>query len=139
MKILHYLLFASLLLTLHSCKQKPDGTIELNQPFTMKMGNSFLCKEGMASLFSINSIVEDSRCPTGLNCLRAGEVKVEVKLESKNNKDIFMLNLEEGKSNRVPLQGTDAYFQLKEVKPHPVDGQEIKDADYEITFVLVKN
>lgn len=135
MKKLILLLLPGLIATTMACKIKPIGTIEAGTPFLIKVGEAYAYPQEKKALFILQKIVEDSRCPTGQNCLRAGAIKAKVLLKDKHHTDTLLVTLEEGKSTPVSFPGQTLAFQLKKATPYPVDGQRISEEDYQLTFV----
>ena len=77
-------------------------------------------------------IIEDSRCPADVTCIQAGTVAVRSELVSGmgTSSEIFVLNL--------PITTEAEVITLAEVRPHPVSGNQIADADYVFTFKIQK-
>lgn len=77
------------------------------------------------------SVVEDSRCPEGTNCIWAGNAQVKLRVTDGGKTRVFDLNT--GK-------GSDSYnfgrYQIKLVKvsPTPTVGNHIRQKDYTITL-----
>ena len=75
-------------------------------------------------------VIEDSRCPSDVECIWAGTVKLLVKLEA----------LGKGKTDEVELTlGTTTTFSdrkltFTKVTPYPVSNKQILEKDYEFTF-----
>ncbi len=82
------------------------------------------------------SVVEDSRCPAGVNCIWAGNGKVKIKVTGKNKKsETFELN--------TNLSPQSVVFQNQEIKlmhlePNTDKDKSIEPADYSATFALSK-
>lgn len=77
-------------------------------------------------------VVEDSRCPTGVQCIQAGRVRVEIEIKSGL-----------GTSNEVIELGkfitTEAEkISLVSVEPYPESGTPISPDEYHFTFEVVK-
>ena len=74
------------------------------------------------------SVVEDSRCPTGVQCVWEGRVRLSVQIEDGSGSHTVELTLGEAQTvGAVSLTLTD-------VSPYPEEGTEIQDADYLFTF-----
>ncbi len=82
------------------------------------------------------SVVEDSRCPVGVNCIWAGNGKVKIKVMGKNKKsETFELNTNLSPQS-VVFQGQE--IRLMNLEPNTDKDKAIKPADYSATFALSK-
>ncbi len=75
-------------------------------------------------------VVEDSRCPTDVQCIQAGTVRVRTKVGSDPNDPIYTFTL------NVPQRVSGATFTLIQVSPSPISSREIQDRDYRFTFTV---
>lgn len=79
-------------------------------------------------------ILEDSRCPANANCIQAGQVRAQVKLETVGSSQIAVL------STNTEGIGFDNYFiEIIEVLPQALSDTTILRADYEITFAISRD
>lgn len=78
-------------------------------------------------------VVEDSRCPTGANCIWAGNARVRLRLEERGKTRAANLNttLE---PRRVATAAGDLV--LVALDPYPEAGRQIEPADYRLTLRL---
>ena len=82
------------------------------------------------------SVVEDSRCPAGVNCIWAGNGKVKIKVTGKNKKsETFELNTNLSPQS-VVFQGQE--IKLIKLEPSTDKDKQIKAGDYSATFTLSK-
>lgn len=88
-------------------------------------------------------IVSDSRCPTGVICVTAGFVEVEITIEKDGNSwGTYSLAIGEGTEKSMievdPLSNTGGYsFELLSVEPYPNDPDTtIPQSDYEIELMV---
>ena len=114
-----------------------SGTKEaaLNEEFEIKFGQQVsIKKEGLKISFS--SVAEDSRCPTGVDCIWAGNGKVVLKL-SKWRKRTALMNLNTGVD---PKQDDYREYDIKLVSlnPYPAKDVNIKKREYVATLVVSK-
>jgi hypothetical protein len=136
MKNLLFLLLLSTAGMADSCNEKADGAIIPGETFSMKAGEHFLCKECDNLILSLEKVLDDSRCPEGVNCIWAGHVKVAVQvLQNKEMKKIE-LGLEEGKKGLAEAKIGGYTLKLEKVSPYPKDGQKIKPEEYVVDFRL---
>lgn len=77
-------------------------------------------------------VVEDSRCPSDVQCIQAGTVRLRVKLESAmgNSEQIMTLN--------TPITTEAEEITLMQVLPNPVAGTAFLPSDYRFTFWVKK-
>jgi len=83
------------------------------------------------------SVVEDSRCPTGTNCIWAGNAKVQIKVtDSKSASKIFGLN-----TNLEPNIISFAGYEIKiiSLNPHPATNIRINRNGYKAAFTVSKS
>ena len=74
------------------------------------------------------AVVEDSRCPAGVQCVSAGQVRVRITVHLGSGDQTRELTLGE------PVPVADGALELVEVQPAPVVGEPIRPADYRFTF-----
>ena len=114
-----------------SCNEKTFT----NQEFTINYGQTLFVKDSNLQLKFV-SIGEDSRCPQGAQCIRAGNaaVNLEVSQTDKNSVNITLNTNEEPKAE-VYQQFT---IKLTSLKPIPKDGVDIKTEDYSATLKVCR-
>lgn len=88
---------------------------------------------GLDELFEFNgvpmkvlSIVEDSRCPSDVNCIQAGRARISLDVASST----FILEI--GKT----ITAENLNITLDEVVPYPTSKQKIMDTDYRFSFTI---
>ena len=77
------------------------------------------------------SLVEDSRCPEGVNCVWAGNAKIEVEINCGDHKEKFEMN-----TNLGPKGASfDGYaINLVSLSPYPKEGVTVDAKSYLATF-----
>ena len=77
------------------------------------------------------SLVEDSRCPEGVNCIWAGNAKILVEISNKRQKEKFEIN-----TNLGPKGATFGGYavNLTDLSPTPKQGKTIDKKSYIATF-----
>jgi hypothetical protein len=76
--------------------------------------------------------VTDSRCPSDVACIWAGQVNVTLTIQSPTSKGTISLVKSAGQNSTTPF---DNYvLQLVDVKPYPKSGQSISLSDYIVTL-----
>ncbi|MDB5237659.1 MAG: hypothetical protein JWL88_761 [Parcubacteria group bacterium] len=78
------------------------------------------------------SIIQDSRCPVGVQCIQAGTVQVSVRITPSSDTNVQTLTL--GKMYSAPA-GT---IILTSVTPDKHEGNTISPSDYRLTFDVEK-
>ena len=119
-----------------SCETKEAA---LNRAFKLKVGQEVIVKEAGIKV-SLNSIVEDSRCPKGVNCIWAGNAKVSVKL-SKAKGDTASASSVELNTYAGDKSSTYEGYEVRLVSldPYPKDGVKTGKDDYVATLMVCKN
>jgi hypothetical protein len=73
-------------------------------------------------------VLEDSRCPSGVQCVWAGQLRLKVRFHLGARDELLELTL--GK----PVHVADGNLELIEALPNPVAGEPIKPASYRFGF-----
>ena len=116
----------------------PAQEIQLNQPFTLALGQTARLEEADLSL-TFSDLLEDSRCPSRVTCVWAGQAIITVRVQQGEGETTsFEMN-----SNPSLKQDTITYagyeIQLTQLDPYPQDpGQPIPPDDYMATLVVSK-
>ncbi len=105
---------------------KEGGGLMLNDPFSIFYGKLYNSSEYNISIV-LDSVLQDSRCPTGVECIWAGNAAVRFIFTEGNNSAKFILN-----TTLSPKDTTIAGFKIEliSLKPYPVYLHEIKQQDY---------
>ena len=104
-----------------------DITLESN--FNAEVFHSY--KLNNEVLFRIDR-VEDSRCPTQVQCVQAGDARVFLTIDKPVAIDTSFTTIE----NKIIIQSYT--FELIDVTPYPETPGTIKQKDYRITMALKK-
>lgn len=105
---------------------------QLGQPFELRIGQqATIAGEGLT--VSFQAVPEDSRCPTGVQCVWAGNARVQIVL-SKDGKAAGM----ELNTNLDPRTGTYLNYEIELValNPYPTSKGPIAQSQYRATFVV---
>ena len=108
-------------------RQETEKEIKLHEKFKVHLNEqSILSSKELRIKFV--SVKEDSRCPQGVDCLWAGNGKIEIKVIDKNEDSaILELNTElEPKS----VSYKRFHIALISLEPYPKAEQNIKEEDY---------
>jgi hypothetical protein len=110
--------------------------VALSHEFKLKAGQEVLVKEAGIRV-SLDEVLEDSRCPTGVQCIWAGNGKIRVKVSKAKGEAVSVeLNTSAG-----PKSSTYEGYEVKLVRldPYPKNGSTIGKDDYVATLMVCKN
>ncbi|HEX6037314.1 hypothetical protein [Longimicrobium sp.] len=114
--------------------QAPAASASLDQPFPLHVG-SRATVAGADVTVRFESVASDSRCPTGVQCVWAGNAVVRAVLSQGNKAFGAELNTTlEPKSVRY----LDYQVALVSLTPQPAQGSAIDPSRYEATFVVTR-
>jgi hypothetical protein len=111
-----------------------SASVSLDQPFELRVGRSAtVAGEGLT--VSFQGVPSDSRCPTGVQCVWAGNAVVQVVL-SKDGKALGA----ELNTNQAPTSVDYLNYNvaLVSLAPYPSSGGSISQSQYRATFVVTK-
>jgi uncharacterized Zn finger protein len=120
-------------------KVRGRKTVRLNQNFVLRVGQEVTVAEQKLNIKFV-SVPEDSRCPKGVNCIWAGNVRVMLqvtKVGSKPFKVELSLNPRDFPDGEAANSGN-YKIKLVGVEPYPVADQPIKASDYTATLSVSK-
>jgi hypothetical protein len=107
---------------------------ELGRPFDMKPSEVVVI-QGLRITFE--GISEDSRCPTGAQCIWAGDAAAEFTLHKAPSEPLERTLHTNGRFERQTQ--CDAFVvRLEDVKPYPKQGAPIAPGDYRATIVVTR-
>ncbi|MEH1943367.1 MAG: hypothetical protein V7L01_24535 [Nostoc sp.] len=110
----------------------------LDTQFNLKYGQiAYLQNENIEIKFS--KVIQDSRCPSNVNCIWQGQVVIELDI-IKNGKKVSTLTLTLIPGRDVPpIQFLDKYtVTLRDVLPYPKSGINVVTKDYIARIVVAK-
>jgi len=113
----------------------PAGPLP-GQQFTLPIGQSVSIK-GENLTIKFEKVTNDSRCPTGVQCIWAGEAKCQMSVTSNGSVTTVVLTVS-GASEAIgqPLvQNYKVNFQLQ---PYPEAGKQITEQDYKLIMTVSK-
>lgn len=127
----------SLVLLLVSCfHQNPKNPCEapLNQEFDIKVGQERLIERDSLKLGFI-SVLEDSRCPEGVQCIHAGNGKIEIVVRQAKDESRLELNTAMGAQEAT----VGSYeVRLVSLNPYPKGDHQIQKSDYVARIIVSK-
>ena len=116
--------------------QKNMTCADFGTQFKLKIDEVACINSGEVELILLG-IIEDSRCPSELNCFEAGQIQVAVKILV-NEQHLGTLNLINNVSRQeLAIKRFNNYvIEFVKAEPYPKTNQEIKASDYTITLVV---
>ena len=122
------------LLVLGSCGQSATApTASLDADFVLAPGQSAAI-ESTGTTVQFQKVVQDSRCPTNVQCVRAGEAIVRITVKSSSGTKDYDLDSDK----REPVHHDDLTIALVKVTPYPATNRPIAAEDYRATFRVTK-
>lgn len=120
-----FLMLCGCLAALTACADnKPDGPAPPPKSIELKHGGTI--EEGDLSIH-FASVSSDSRCPTGVQCVWAGNAEIVLELSGDGN---HAATLNTNPQFARSYQTSKYVVTLKELKPYPEAGQDIAMNDY---------
>ena len=130
------IVFSLVLLLIGCFHQNPNTPCEaaLNQEFDIKVGEERLIERVSLKLAFI-SVLEDSRCPQGVQCIQAGNGKIEILIKLAKEETRLELNTATG-----PQQATVGSYEVRLVnlEPYPKRDGQIQASDYVARVIVSK-
>jgi hypothetical protein len=114
----------------------PDVTASYGENFDLRAGGTAALRDTPFSI-RFERVVEDSRCPAGVNCVWAGEAVVRLHLRSGADSSTVDLRTTDGPNREGSLQTF--RVRLIRVMPAPRDGVQIKPDQYVATLSIQRN
>jgi hypothetical protein len=115
-----------------SCAAEPPIKAMLGEQFSLPIGQTVdIVGQGLSIKF--DAVTSDSRCPSGAECVWAGEAtcRMVIKFQETETEVIFT---QTGNSiSQAKSQGYTFSFQLA---PYPQVGQEIEDSAYVLEMIV---
>jgi hypothetical protein len=116
-----------------SCEIKD---VAMNKEFKLKAGEVAEVSDAGIKV-SLNGVLEDSRCPTGVQCVWAGNGKVSLKLIKGKGEPVSVeLNTYAGPKSHK-FEGYDV--RLMALDPYPKDGAQTSKDAYVVTLMVCRN
>jgi hypothetical protein len=108
-------------------------TAALGTQFTLPAGKSAVIS-GESLKIKFVEVTGDSRCPTGVECIQAGDVKC-LMLINYNDSQSSLTFTQQGDST---IQDFNVYRMTFKVDPYPQAGKQIKPEDYKMVMTVTK-
>jgi hypothetical protein len=115
---------------------KSPASVSLGQKVTLAIGQSIsVTAEPLALTFA--KVVNDSRCPTGVECFWAGEVSCLVDIIYQDKMENVVLT-ESGAYSKSANKVFNQYRIAFHVTPHPQAGIQIRSEDYRLQLTITR-
>jgi hypothetical protein len=110
-------------------------SVAIGESFALKIGQSVMfAGEGLELAFE--TVVSDSRCPRGVQCIRAGEATIRIAVEKAPNARASI------ELRTTPSESEASYspysIRLLNVNPYPDANRRIQPEEYEATLVVTR-
>ncbi len=108
----------------------------LGEEFTLPAGKTAdITGEDLSIKFV--EVISDSRCPTGVECVWAGEAKSQMLITLSGSSSEIVLTISGGTSSTAQEVFNQYTFNFT-LNPYPEIGQEIAPSDYELVMTVTK-
>ena len=105
--------------------------VRYDEPFTLALGNRARVEHSDTRV-RFTAVIEDSRCPTNVQCIQAGRARIRLEVIQGRRPVSIELSTDPEASMRSAGGVT---WELQNVAPYPTAGRERRDRDYVITLV----
>jgi len=112
---------------------------EYNKPFTLGAGQTAFFRKNEL-IMQVAHVVEDSRCPAGVNCVWQGQVRLITSITTQDQQnDSLELTYQGGASADVNSREFDGFrIEITKVSPAPKEGEVIEGSDYRVSMKVIK-
>lgn len=118
-----------------SCDRGVSRETSRNQEVTLKYNQTIEVKAEKLKIKFV-SVTEDSRCPQGDQCIRAGNGSIKLDVTIANGKPASVTLNTAGEPQEVIYQGL--AIRLVDLQPYPRSGVDINRDNYVITLKIYK-
>jgi hypothetical protein len=117
--------------------QQPSGArdVALGQEFKIKNGEQ-VNVSGQNLRITFSSVSSDSRCPTGAQCVWAGNAAIALEIAKKKKKQVVVTLNTSSEPKEVDYKRYK--IRLVALSPHPKVNEEIDQKEYEATLLITK-
>lgn len=114
-----------------------DSSFTLNNPFTLCFGNTAY-QSGQNFNVKFEKLVEESRCPTDVQCIWAGRASVALVLSHEGTVETDTLSLGDftGTTHSDSTLFAGYKIKLLEVLPTPVSTVQTAESDYKVKLLI---
>jgi hypothetical protein len=112
-------------------------TAKLEDPFQLAINQTAVNGANNMMRMQFLDVPEDSRCPSFVECIWAGQVMVSLNVSEFSSVPlIFNLTLGPSPSNSSARSVDTHVIELLQVEPYPIREEEIAKSDYRATFII---
>jgi hypothetical protein len=116
-------------------QSRKAGVIRLGQEFELQINQEAMIEgEGLAVVFE--SVLEDSRCPEGVDCIWSGNAKIKVRL-SKHKQTPATIELNTDVETKISSY-LNYEIRLIALKPRPKADKAVRPDEYKATLIVTK-
>jgi len=126
-------LFIILLSPLTGCSGGVKAS--LGEKFVLHVGQTAQIEYEPLSI-TFNKVSADSRCPSNVTCVRAGEAVCDVTVTYKGSP--FSVTLMQTGSTAQAMEPFQGYALVFSLEPYPVAGKQISPSDYRLNLTVNK-
>ena len=112
-------------------------SVTFNNPFTLAKGQTVQMAVDDTTVLSLTfvNVENDSRCPTDVQCIRAGEaiIQVQASLTSAPIQDLLL-----DTSAMESVEYENYLIRILELTPVPTSGTQIEQSDYRVSLSVSK-
>jgi len=106
--------------------------VRYDEPFSLAFGKRVRLAGGNTRA-RFTAVVEDSRCPTGVQCIQAGRARVSLEVARGSRPPVSIELGTDPEASTASAGGVT--WELQAVAPYPEAGRERRTADYVLTLV----
>jgi hypothetical protein len=129
--ILFMILFLAAAVQSSNCEKNSS----VNKELTLKYGQTIDIKEEKLKIKFV-SVDEDSRCPQGEQCIRAGNAGITIEITKTGTNPVSIALSTSGESQEFIYQNLG--IKLVDLKPYPKSGVDSKHTDYVAILRITK-
>lgn len=141
MKIPSLLLLITALFVLAACTPSNNGLIfKLDTPFTLQAGETASLDGDSSVRIRFDTILADSRCPVGVECIWAGRVELAISFTQTAGAQTATLILGDPAGTNFTDRASFGEYtvQLRQVLPQPEADQPIPPGEYSAELLVRK-
>lgn len=128
-------------------KKQPQETDMQNTTIRVSLDSGFQLMHNQAAVIEPEdlsvkfvNVAEDSRCPVGVECIWAGQAKIELEIRLQGNKPYSItLISQEGRDDLAIKRLNGLFVKLVKVEPRRQPNQELSLKDYLITLNISRS
>ncbi|HSR66701.1 MAG TPA: hypothetical protein VLU25_02075 [Acidobacteriota bacterium] len=118
----------------------PDPTVlaaQMDMPFQLPLGRSARIADQDLTV-TFEEVLEDSRCPQGVDCIWQGRATIRLTLRQGEEKHSLQLTAQAGSPELAETRQGNYLLRLTDLLPYPKEGQTIPPTDYTATLLIAE-